>query len=65
MTMDLFYQCVEIKEKERIHFNEFMLGIQSKIHKTDLKAARDPLVTIAEAYAQKTRLLCLDEFQVS
>jgi len=30
--MDLFYNSIDIKEKERIHFNEFMLNIHSSLH---------------------------------
>ena len=30
--MDLFYESLPIEEKTRIHFNEFMLGVQKEIH---------------------------------
>jgi predicted ATPase len=30
--MDLFYDTIDIKEKERVHFNEFMLNIHSTLH---------------------------------
>ena len=31
--MDMFYNNIPFKEKERIHFNEFMLKIHDEIHK--------------------------------
>lgn len=31
--MNTFYDAVEINEKERIHFNEFMLKVHKDIHK--------------------------------
>lgn len=30
--MDMFYNNISIKEKERIHFNEFMLKVHQKLH---------------------------------
>lgn len=32
--MDMFYNNVAFKEKERIHFNEFMLRVHQKMHVT-------------------------------
>jgi predicted ATPase len=31
--MNLFYDSIDIKEKQRIHFNEFMLNIHKEIHR--------------------------------
>ncbi|CAL4184577.1 unnamed protein product, partial [Meganyctiphanes norvegica] len=33
MLMDLFYDCCPIKEKRRVHFNNFMLDVHHRIHK--------------------------------
>ena len=30
--MDLFYDNINILEKKRIHFNEFMLNINKQLH---------------------------------
>ena len=61
--MDLFYEQLPVRRKQRIHFHRFM----QRIH-TSLKAmgnVQDPLPRIAEAWAQDCTVLCLDEFFVS
>ena len=60
--MDIFYQCVDIPEKKRIHFHEFMnqIHLELKNHR-DLE---DPLKHIAEKISREVRLLCLDEFVI-
>jgi len=61
--MDLFYEQLPLRRKQRIHFHRFM----QRIH-VSLKALgniQDPLPRIAEAWAQDCRVLCLDEFFVS
>lgn len=50
----------------RIHFHEFMLQVHDRIHKFKLQHPRqDPLPPVALSIAQESRLLCLDEFQVT
>lgn len=61
--MDMFYDCVPFENKKRVHFNEFMLDIHKDIHKCTSKL--DPLIAVAIQRARETRLLCLDEFQVT
>lgn len=61
--MDAFYACVPYRRKRRIHFHHFMMEVHNEL-KT-LTNATDPLITVAERIAQKTRLLCFDEFHVS
>ena len=59
--MDLFYDTLDVKEKKRIHFNEFMLDIQKQIHFFKTKQHENPIASVAKENA-KTRVLCLDEF---
>jgi cell division protein ZapE len=61
--MDLFYDCLPIQKKQRIHFHRFMQRIHSDLNK--LGHERNPLEAIARNWAQDCRLLCLDEFFVS
>ncbi len=61
--MDLFYNCLQSEQKQRIHFHRFMRRIHSSLN--ELKNQRDPLVTIARKWSQSCRVLCLDEFVVS
>ncbi|HET9034336.1 MAG TPA: cell division protein ZapE [Dokdonella sp.] len=60
--MDLFFEALPIKEKTRVHFHRFMQGIHAELR--DLSGQSDPLITVAKRIAEKTRVLCLDEFFV-
>ncbi len=66
MLMDAFFAAVSVPRKRRVHFDAFMSDIQDRIH-----AARtggnggDPIAPVAADVARETRLLCLDEFQVT
>lgn len=60
--MDLFFESLPIEEKTRVHFHRFMQGIHAELR--SLSGHSDPLVTVAERIAAKTRVLCLDEFFV-
>jgi len=46
-VMDLFYNNLKIKEKSRIHFNEFMLNIHRMMHKAKEEQKEDPIETVA------------------
>jgi len=61
--MDLFFECLPIKRKKRIHFHRMMHDVHERM-KT-LSFVEDPLDKIAAAIAQETRVLCFDEFYVS
>ena len=65
LLMDMFFDNVPIKAKERIHFHSLMLGIHSSVHLLRKKKDKDPLITTAKELAARTTLLCLDEFQVT
>jgi len=60
--MDLFFESLPIERKMRVHFHRFMQGIHAELR--TLGGHSDPLVTVAERIAAKTRVLCLDEFYV-
>lgn len=63
LLMDLFYQVLPREiPSERSHFHSFM----NRVHR-GLKQHRnvaDPLALVAHDIAQKTRVLCLDEFVI-
>ncbi|WP_444997524.1 cell division protein ZapE [Aliikangiella sp. IMCC44359] len=61
--MDMFYDQLPFKNKMRLHFHRFMhqLHEQLKAHKGN----RDPLLIIADEIADKTCVICFDEFFVS
>lgn len=61
--MDLFYEHLPVRRKQRVHFHRFM----QRVHHS-LKAqgqVRDPLPRIAADWARNCSVLCLDEFFVS
>jgi len=61
--MDSFYACVDFPEKHRLHFHRFMRDIHHQL--SELPKTSDPLKAIAKQWANKYRLICLDEFHVS
>jgi cell division protein ZapE len=61
--MDLFFQSLPIKEKQRSHFHRFMQFVHEELKRHKDRA--DPLELVAEKVARKTRVLCFDELFVS
>jgi cell division protein ZapE len=61
--MDLFFQSLPFKEKQRSHFHRFMQNVHDELKKHQDRA--DPLELIAEKVAKRTRVLCFDELFVS
>ena len=66
MLMDLFFEEAAIAPKLRVHFNGFMVDVHARIHAERQRASSgDPIPVVARAIAEKARLLCFDEFQVT
>ncbi|WP_422010528.1 cell division protein ZapE [Reyranella sp.] len=72
MLMDLFFADAPVAKKRRVHFHEFMLEVQARLHRRREELAAkgappesDTIVPIAREIAAETRLLCFDEFQVT
>ena len=72
MLMDLFFADVPMARKRRVHFHEFMLEVQDRLHRRREELAAkgappeaDTIVPIGRDIARETRLLCFDEFQVT
>ena len=67
MLMDLFYDNLPIKKKKRIHFHRFMEDVHQELRQLSLSkpAVDNPLVHIANRWADNITLLCFDEFFVS
>jgi len=65
MLMDLFFDTVPMEHKRRVHFHEFMLEIQDRLHARRQKGRVDDLLpTVADEIADDVWLLCFDEFHV-
>jgi cell division protein ZapE len=71
MLMDLFHDVAPVAQKRRVHFHAFMAEIQDALHaaRQAIVAGRikgdDPIAPVATAVADRTRLLCFDEFAVT
>ncbi|NQZ22896.1 MAG: cell division protein ZapE [Colwellia sp.] len=63
MLMDLFYQNLTIKKKERIHFHRFMEEVHQQLF--ECSGQSDPLKVVAKSWAKRVKVLCFDEFFVS
>src|SRR4030095_17152900 len=72
MLMDLSFADVPMARRRRVHFHEFMLEVQDRLHRRreDLAATgappeADTIVPIAKQIASETRLLCFHQLQVT
>ena len=65
MLMDLFYGCVNIPAKRRVHFHEFMLEIHARLNVERKAEKGDPIPPVVAALAQEARLLAFDEMVVN
>jgi len=63
MLMDLFYQQLNLTRKRRIHFHHFMESVHQMLN--DFSGKDNPLVLIAETWADEVDVLCFDEFFVN
>jgi cell division protein ZapE len=61
--MDLFFQSLPFKDKQRSHFHRFMQHVHDELKKH--KDAADPLQLIADKIAKRARILCFDELFVA
>ena len=65
MLMDLFFGCVDIRRKRRVHFHEFMIEVHARIAEERRKEAGDPIVPVATAMVGEARLIAFDEMVVN
>ncbi len=63
LVMDLFYESLALKRKERTHFYRFMRAVHADLRQ--IKDREDPIELVAAHIAQRLDILCLDEFFVS
>ncbi len=71
MLMDMFFACVpDGVRKSRVHFHKFMIDVHDYIHtRRESDGIREgidaTLPLLAERIAEKSRVLCFDEFHVT
>lgn len=61
--MDLFFQSLPFRDKQRSHFHRFMQSVHDELRKHQDQA--DPLDLVADKLARKARVLCFDELFVT
>ncbi len=61
--VDTFVDALPLERKLRIHFHSFMRTVHQEL-KT-LQNQQEPLRVVASRFAEKARVICLDEFFVS
>ena len=64
MLMDLFFAGAPPRAKRRVHFHQFMLEVQRRLHEGRAKKQAAPLGAVADQLAREAWLLCFDEFHV-
>jgi cell division protein ZapE len=65
MLMDLFFSCVDITAKRRVHFHEFMQEVHERLRVERSREVSDPVMPVADALAKEARLLAFDEMIVT
>lgn len=60
--MDIFFAALPAHKRLRMHFHQFMQHVHQELQ--SLQGHLNPLKSVAERLAKKTRLICLDEFLV-
>jgi cell division protein ZapE len=65
MLMDLFFASVEIEAKRRVHFHAFMQEVHRGMIAARKRGVDDALAPVGKEIVKDTRLLCLDEMQIT
>lgn len=70
MLMDLFFGCLGIRRKRRVHFAEFMIEVHQRLAVERGRTKKtgesgDPIPPLARAIAEDVRLLAFDEMMVT
>ncbi|MEM6322603.1 MAG: cell division protein ZapE [Pseudomonadota bacterium] len=65
MLMDLFFDAATINAKRRVHFHAFMQEIHAGMHAARQTGVEDAIKPVADAVAERVRLLCFDEMQIT
>ncbi len=65
MLMDLFFHCVAIPAKRRVHFHEFMLEVHDRLRIERAKEKGDPIAPVAAEIAASLKLLAFDEMVIN
>ncbi len=61
--VDTFFDALPLERKQRIHFHSFMRSVHAELKQ--LRHQQEPLRVVARHFADRARVICLDEFFVS
>ena len=61
--MDIFFDCLPVEQKLRLHFHRFMQMVHHELKK--VRDEENPLDLVAVQFRQRARVICLDELFVS
>ena len=65
MLMDLFFDCVTLAAKRRVHFHEFMIEVHARLRDERARERGDPIAPVAAALAAEAKLLAFDEMVIN
>lgn len=65
MLMDLFHDCLAIREKRRAHFHAFMQEVHAALRDARQSESGDPIPPVAAHLANGVRVLAFDEMVVN
>ncbi len=65
MLMDLFFACLNIERKRRVHFHEFMLEVHDRLRVERMNEKGDPIVAVVAGIAEEAKLLAFDEMVIN
>ena len=65
MLMDLFFGCLDVRRKRRVHFHAFMIEVHERLRAERAREEGDPVIAAAAAIAADARLLAFDELVVN
>ncbi len=61
--VDTFVDALPLERKQRIHFHSFMYKVHHELKQ--LRHQQDPLKAVARRFADRSQVICLDEFFVA
>ena len=65
MIMDIFFENVQITNKRRLHFHDFMKEVHSEIYYIGQDNKNiDPIEIFSKKFTENTSLLCFDEMEI-
>lgn len=65
MLMDLFFDALSRRDKQRAHFHGFMADVHTRIAAARTRGVGDPIPVVAQEVLARGKVICFDEFHVT